>query len=436
MVAVTTLVALLAAGCGQGSVSEPAPGPATATAEGLCVHGVLASVCPKCNPKLKVVFQAKGDWCDEHGFPESFCPICNPDRGGKPAADVSADGAPADGTKIRFKTRSTAERAGIETVAATASAEGSGITAVARITLDATRQAQINPRSAGVVRRIEADLGMPVAAGDVLAVLQSAEAGADWSRLTAARAGRDLAQRNLARQQQLLADGVASPRSVDDAAQALAEAEAAQGAASASVGVVGGGKLVSPIDGVVVARTATLGQFVGPEDVLFEVADASVMWAEIDVPERELALVRPGQAVSITVDGVPDRTFTGTLGWIAPSIDPRTRTAVARASLENPDGLLRANQLGEARIDVGVDRVAVVVPRIAVQSAGGVDLVFVRLAVDEYETRRVRRSGGTLDSVVLVSGVKPGELVVTTGAFLLKTETLKDSIGAGCCDVE
>ena len=72
-------------------VSAPAEG-------GFCKeHGVLEAVCTKCNPKLIPVFQAKGDWCAEHGFPESFCPICHPDREGKPAADVAADGAPADG---------------------------------------------------------------------------------------------------------------------------------------------------------------------------------------------------------------------------------------------------------------------------------------------------------------------------------------------------
>lgn len=426
------LAAWFVAGCGETSVSPPS----AVVAEGLCTHGVLASVCPKCNPKLAVVFQAKGDWCTEHGFPESFCPICNPGAGGRPVADVSPDGAPADGTKIRFKTRSTAERAGIQTVPANASDQGSGISAVARITWDATRQAQINPRSTGVVRKVLVDLGMPVKTGDLLAIVQSAEAGADRSRLAAAKTGRDLAARNLARQQQLLADGVVSRRSVDDAAQALAEAEAAEGAASASVGVLGGGGLTAPIDGTIVARTVTVGQYVEPSNVLFEVADASVLWAEIDVPERELVLVRAGQPVSVTVDGIPDRTFDGALSWVAPSIDPRTRTTIARAPLENPDGLLRANQLGEARIDVGVDRVAVVVPRVAVQSAGGVDLVFVQLAVDEYEARRVKKAGGTLDQVVLVDGVAPGEQVVTTGAFLLKTETLKDSIGAGCCDVE
>ena len=77
----------------------------------------------------------------------------------------------------------------------------------------------------------------------------------------------------------------------------------------------------------------------------------------------------------------------------------------------------------------------VVVPSAAVQRAKTVDVVFVRLAVDEYETRRVRvlrRQGQDAH----VAGVRPGEEIVAEGSFLLKTEILKDSIGAGCCDVE
>jgi cobalt-zinc-cadmium efflux system membrane fusion protein len=428
------LAAWLAAGCGESSAPvSPSGGPAAS--EGTCEHGVLQVVCPKCNPRLAAVFQAKGDWCEEHGFPESFCPICRPEQGGRPIPDVSSDGAPADGTKIRFKTRSVAERAGLETVVAAPREAQSGVVAVARITWDPTRQAQVNPRSPGVIRRIAVDLGTWVEAGELLAVVQSAEVGADRSRLAAAKTRREVAARNLGRQQELFADGVVSRKAVDEAAQALAEAEAEEGAAAASVGVVGGGGLSSPIAGMVVARHSTLGQFVGPEDVLFEIADPTTLWAEIDVPERDLPLVRAGQPVTVLVDGLEEG-LPSTLSWIAPSIDPRTRTAIARAPLANPDGLLRANQLAVARIDVGEARAAVTVPRAALQTAGQVQLMFVQLAVDEYETRRVRTAGGTLGEVIVLSGIRPGEVVVTTGAFLLKTETLKDSIGAGCCDVE
>src|SRR5690349_15458438 len=109
--------ALAGLSCGNEPTAKGAkPAAAAAAADGeICKeHGVLESICTKCNPKLIPVFQAKGDWCPEHGFPESVCPICHPERGGRPAADVGTDGAPADGTKVRLKATDTARIAGIE----------------------------------------------------------------------------------------------------------------------------------------------------------------------------------------------------------------------------------------------------------------------------------------------------------------------------------
>ena len=150
------LIGALLLGC-QPEHSEPAARPKAAPAQAkggdaLCAeHGVLEAVCTKCNPALVAVFRAKGDYCEEHGFPESICPTCHPERGGKPSVDVSApadDGAPADGTKIRFKTKETAARAGIETVEAQSDPGGAQVTAVAKLVYDATKLAQVNARAA------------------------------------------------------------------------------------------------------------------------------------------------------------------------------------------------------------------------------------------------------------------------------------------------
>ncbi|MEO5727534.1 MAG: efflux RND transporter periplasmic adaptor subunit, partial [Byssovorax sp.] len=131
------LLLALEAGCsprgaGEGSRAKgEARGSATAVAavEGaICKeHGVLAAVCTRCNPKLIPVFKARGDWCSEHEFPESICPICHPERGGKPAADVSSDNAPTDGTRVKLRTGDTARLAGITTARATARQGGGGI---------------------------------------------------------------------------------------------------------------------------------------------------------------------------------------------------------------------------------------------------------------------------------------------------------------------
>jgi cobalt-zinc-cadmium efflux system membrane fusion protein len=160
------------------------------------------------------------------------------------------------------------------------------------------------------------------------------------------------------------------------------------------------------------------------------------MWAEIDIPEGDAALVAVGQRVSVWVESLEGRLFEGALVGVSPEVDPHTRTVRARALLANPDGALRANLLARARVATSRPRLSVLVPREAVQRAYGTRIVFVRLADDLYETRRVALGLAENGVVEVVAGVRPGERVVTEGSFLLKTETLKGSIGAGCCEVE
>ncbi len=448
------------AGCGRdpkqssgGPASSAQSSAANPEGEGkLCEHKVLEMVCPKCHPKLAAVFQAKGDWCAEHGFPESFCPTCHPERGGRPAANVSGnDGAkagaetkaPADGTKVRFKTKETARLVGIQTVKTEARQNTGGVVATARIVYDATRLAHINARAPGIVRTLKVDIGAQVKKKHPLAVIESAEVGTDRSKLQAAQARVAIAQKNHERFAALQKSGFSSDRDVLVAEQELAAAKAERTALATGLSIIGAGggaggsyTLTSPIDGVVTQRGATVGKFIGLEELLFEVVDTSAMWAELDIPEVELGGVAVGQTVTIDVDGLAGRTFSGMITYLSPQIDLATRTVRARVPLENVDGALRSNMFGRARISIGAARANVMVPDAAVQRAKDVHLVFVRLAEDEYETRHVELGIREGNLVEIRKGVRPGEDVVTTGSFLLKTETLKESIGAGCCDAD
>ncbi len=440
-------LALLVVGAGCRSKPEAGAGEvrteaATSAEPGMCKeHGVLEAVCTKCNPKLIPVFQAKGDWCPEHGFPESFCPICHPERGGKPTANVQSDGAPADGMRLRFKTKETAKLAGIQTVKAAARPNASAITAPVRLAYDATKLAQINARSPGVARALKVDLGSKVKKGQPLIVIDSPDVGADRARLAAAKSRVDVAEENYNREKQLQSEGIASRKSFLATQQEFETAKSEHAALAASLSVLGAGgggagsyTLSAPIDGVVTERKVTIGKLVSSEEILLEVVDTSSMWAELEVAESDLTVVAMGQSVSIKLDGLGEREITGTITYVAPSVDPHTRTAKVRVPLANPDGLLRANMYGQARIAAGASRSSVAVPRAALQQAKGAQLVFVRLAEDQYETRRVQVGATDSEFVEILKGVIPGEDVVTTGSFLLKTETLKDSIGAGCVD--
>jgi cobalt-zinc-cadmium efflux system membrane fusion protein len=444
-------IVLAAAACrGETGVDAEAkskktpPSPIAASQGDFCKeHGVLEAVCTKCNPALAAVFKAKGDWCEQHGFPESFCPICKPELGGRPPTDVSDDGAPSDGTKVRFKTKETARLAGIQVAKATARTSLSHIGVTAKIIYDTTKVAAINARSPGVVRAIRVDIGAKVRAGSPLATIESAGVGADQSRLQAARSHVQVAEADHARQKRLYEDGIAAERDLLAAQQELDAAKADLSAAQSALGMVGSitegasrYTLTAPIGGVITERNATIGRLVDTEEVLFEIVDTSSMWAEVDIPETEVPRVLVGQPVSLKVEGLDERDFSGTLSYVAPVIDPHTRTAKGRVALDNPDGVLRGNMFARARIAVTAIGKAVVVPREAVQRAKTAHLVFVRLAEDVFEARRVQVGPGE-DELVEVSGrVNPGDEVATKGSFLLKTETLKGSIGAGCCEVE
>lgn len=440
------LVPVLAAGCARSveprsPQSESSSPPAASAAPDMCAeHGVLEAVCTQCKPQLRAVFQSRGDWCAEHGFPESFCPVCHPERGGRPSADVAVDDAPAQGLRVKLTDAAVAERVGIETTVAGADDGAGEIVATAMIVPDASRSAAVNLRVPGVIRRFRADLGAQVRAGTPLADIESSGAAEDRARLAAARARWEAARAELDRETHLHERGISSAREVQTATQALEEARAEVAASQAAVGIAGSAEsegdtytLVSPMDGVVTARNFTVGTLVDGNAPVFEILDASVLWAEIEIPERDAGSVAVGHRVHVEIDGLPGRRFDGVIRYVAPLVDPHTRTVKARAPLDNRDGVLRANSYGRVRIVVP-GRQAAVVPRSAVQEAKGVQLVFVPVSDAEFETRRVRTAPSTDGFLAVTAGLMPGERVVTTGSFLLKTETLKGSIGAGCCD--
>jgi cobalt-zinc-cadmium efflux system membrane fusion protein len=439
------LVLAAAASCGEAPVdvgaaadARPAPSP-----DAFCVeHGVAEAVCTKCNPALTPIFKDNGDWCEPHGFPESFCPTCYPERGGRPDVELGA-GPPATGLKVQLASPLAAQQAGIETVEARSAENAPALEVVGTIAYDAARRAEINARARGVVREILVEVGQQVAANDPLVRIESAEIGAEQSKLLAASARIAVARAALERVQALFERGMAAQKDLLEAQLEVDTALAERAAAEAALGIVGvdaqGGSsfvLVAPLAGTCVRREATIGRMVDAGEVLLEIVDTSTMWAELDVPERALASVLPGQPVVITADALGRAEFTGTIEFIAPEIDRHTRTAKARVRLENPGGVLRANLFVRARISLGPKHSSVLVPRSALQRAKGVELVFVELEPGSYETRRVRSLDAYGDLVALADGVSAGERVVSAGSFLLKTETLKGEIGAGCCAEE
>lgn len=194
--------------------------------------------------------------------------------------------------------------------------------------------------------------------------------------------------------------------------------------------------LRSPATGRIIERAVVIGETAEADDELFMVADLSTMWLIVDAGERELVLLKVGQPVLFTVDGMPGRSFEGRLTWISPQVDERTRTVHMRAELPNPDGLLRARMFGTARIILHDNSQVVTVPSAAAQTDGCCQIVFVRESETVFQPRKVALGTRSNGYVEVLQGLSAGEVVASEGAFLMKTEILKGNIGAGCCEVD
>ncbi|NMO14618.1 efflux RND transporter periplasmic adaptor subunit [Pyxidicoccus fallax] len=405
-------------------------------------HAVPESKCTKCNPSLVAKYIEVGDYCREHGFPESVCPYCHPEL--VKAAGAEPPTFPEPGTRVRLASAETVREAGIQTRRVEKRPFARTLDVVGQLDFNNNRLAWLSARSEALVLEVRVDVGDEVKAGQPLAVVTSGAVGADQGRLSAAQARLEAARAALVREQTLVERGISARKSLEQAQAEVAAAEGERAAARASLTAAGASVtsqqgtyvLTAPFSGTVVARDAVPGRHVGAGQTLLQVADLSTMWALLEVPEADAGAVRAGQKVTLTFESMPGETREATLTRVGASVDPATRTVRARVELPNPEGSLKAGLFLRARVQVAAEHEALLVPREAIQRAEGRTLVFVKKEPGLYEPVAVELGAGGREEVEVVKGLSPGVEVVTTGAFLLKTEILKESIGAGCCETE
>ena len=192
----------------------------------------------------------------------------------------------------------------------------------------------------------------------------------------------------------------------------------------------------APRDGIVLERNAIEGMRAQPGDVLFRVADTSVVWAMIDVAERDLGTLAVGQPVVVKARGFPGREFAGTIAVIYPQINRDTRTARVRVELANADLALLPDMYVDAEINVGKADAVLAVPESAILDTGSRQTVLVDKGDGRFEPREVKigqRGGGYVE---VREGLADGEPVVVSANFLIDAESnlkaaLKGLAGGG-----
>jgi len=179
----------------------------------------------------------------------------------------------------------------------------------------------------------------------------------------------------------------------------------------------------APRDGIVLERNAVEGMRAQPGGVLFRIADHSVVWALIDVAERDLGAIETGQPVIVRARSFPGREFSGKVDVIYPEINKETRTARIRVDLQNPDFLLLHDMYVDAEIDTGSGEPVLSVPESAVLDTGSRQAVLVDKGQGRFEPREVKlghRGGGYVE---VRQGLADGEPVVVSANFLIDAES-------------
>ncbi|MCC7221593.1 MAG: efflux RND transporter periplasmic adaptor subunit [Candidatus Contendobacter sp.] len=182
--------------------------------------------------------------------------------------------------------------------------------------------------------------------------------------------------------------------------------------------------LKSPVDGVVLEKTAIQGMRFMPGEALYRIADLSMLWLIVEVFEQDLSLVRPGQDAQITVNAFPGEEFHGKVAFIYPTLNAQTRTAQVRIELPNPQGRLRPAMYASVLLAAGSGRAPVLtVPASAVLQSGVRQVVLVELGEGRYQPREVRIGRRGDEQVQVLEGLSDGERVVTSANFLIDAES-------------
>ncbi len=358
-------------------------------------------------------------------------------RGGGSSEDAAAparDVPYLEGSTVRYSP-AFASRAGIKSGPVTEESLLPQVTVTGTVKFDPKRVAAIGARIPGRVRKIHKVPGDHVKKGEALAEIESAELGKAQSAALSARAHAQAATANEKREAHLAEAKVSSARDAELAKANAAAARADLYAAEQAVRALAGGGLSgemgvlvlrSPIDGKIVESGIYQGQTLDSTDMAFRVADLSRLWVELAVFERELPSIHADDPVELAPGAERKHVEKGRVAYVGDVIDVHARSAPVRVEIENDAGQLRPGQSVVARIHTRAPlQKAITVPLSAITRVDGVPTVFMSRGETSVEARTVEIGMNDGVRAHVLSGLKPGEMVVVEGVFALKSELFR-----------
>ena len=315
------------------------------------------------------------------------------------------------------------------------------------VRLNRDRMAEIVPKVSGTVKEVYSILGDSVQKGEIMAVIESRElADAKTDYLSAVK-HLELTQTIFKREQKLRRRKINSEQEYLSAKKDLAEAEIALSSnrqrliffglspadlkqlSSEPMTMLTRFEVRSPFSGDVINKKIVLGEALDGTTPIFTVADLDSVWIDLDLYLDDAGKVNPGDKVTIPIPATKE-SITAVIAYIAPLVDPETRTTKARMVIDNRSRNLRPGRFITAEITTGKVEAEIVVAKNIIQDVGGHKCVFIK---DEhgFESRPVILGAGDGRQVEISSGIHLGELIVTRNSFRLKA-ALETGVGSGC----
>lgn len=330
-----------------------------------------------------------------------------------------------------------------------------GLPVTGEVALNENAAVHISPRIAGIIESVPVDIGARVKAGDVLLTMASVELGKAMSEYERNRTLSELSGKILDRETKLMEQNVGSGQDVIEARMIFEQHRSDLKASEQMLHVLGLteedlngtlrmeiGRLPirAPVAGTIIEKHAVTGEMVEPGKDLMLLSDLATVWVWAGVHSRDLGKLlaaekRGAIAVEVTVDAFPRRTFTGMLDYVGATMSEQTRTVKVRAKVDNSSMELRPGMFCKAALslDNGQEDV-LAVPLSAVFADEGKSFVFKHWKDDFYVRQDVNKGRVFSGMVEILDGLQAGETVVAEGAFLLKSDVLREKMGAGCAD--
>jgi membrane fusion protein, multidrug efflux system len=288
-------------------------------------------------------------------------------------------------------------------------------------TVTAVQGVTVSADLPGMVEKITFESGRTVRAGDVLVKLDTSQ---EEAQLTAAESQRDLARLNLDRMKGLKESGVISVADYDRAAAEFKQGDAKVGEIRATIARK---TIRAPFSGLLGLRKVNLGQYLAGGDPVVPLQSLRPVYVNFAVPQQEMARLPSGTPVHLTIEGTVARPV-GRITAIDSVVDPATRNVQVQATFDNADGRLRPGMFVESQVLLGASQQVVALPASAISYAPYGNSVFLVEDVKgptgkSYRGVRqqfVKLGGARGDQVAVLSGIKPGEEVATSGVFKLR----------------